>query len=382
MPKTFRKPAPYMVLQDSAPIKKDALWLRRCFAPLMAKRLPTVLYTGFKHDFIISYIQQHKKQYPYFLKLDIAKFYPSISHLHLVVETQLAYKNLLGLSYIPKSFKAQALPILHRFFQELPTEGYGIPLNSSMAKTLAPLIYVNFLLQLKKQGDCRFVVYADDFLFLCRSAKACEQLYIDFSNFLYHVELKVNTLKVQQGRFATATLDFCGYRFSGGYVSITPEKVQQFKESIQRHCLYAQTTPQLWDERKFIKSINAKINGFGHYYKYAHVKRLYAHLDSFIRQQVRRLYKHLGLASLTVKKFYHIGLRSLSMIIEKKPQKLISPNGYKIYKEKTKMYKDKDSGGGGSRPLLEKLIHQQAEIIAQLKQMNSHQQEMIRRLDL
>uniref|UniRef100_UPI0039A51E1C reverse transcriptase domain-containing protein n=1 Tax=Ornithobacterium rhinotracheale TaxID=28251 RepID=UPI0039A51E1C len=381
MPRTFHKPAPYMVLQDSAPIKKDALWLRKCFAPLMAKRLPTVLYTGFKHDFIISYVQQHKKQYPYFLKMDIAKFYPSISHHHLVVETQLAYKNLLGLSYVPKRFKAQALPMLHRFFQELPTEGYGIPLNSSMAKAVSPLIYVNFLLQLKKQGDCRFIVYADDFLFLCRSAKACEQLYIDFSNFLYHVDLKVNMLKVQQGRFASATLDFCGYRFSGGYVSVSPEKIQQFKESILKHCHNTNNRTKLWDERRLIKTINAKVNGFGHYYKYAHVKRLYHHLDAFIRQQVRDLYKQLGLASPTLKEFYHLGLRSLALILQKKQQKLISPKAYKIYKESTKTYTNR-ARDFINIPYLEKLIHQQTEIIAQLKQMNRHQQELIKRLDL
>ena len=117
MPKKFIKPLPYLLQPDGYPIAQEAKWVRKTFAPLMAKRLPTVLYGGFKHGFIPQYVQQHKKEFPYFLKIDIEKFYPSLSHHHLTVEVQLAYKKLLGLAYVPQKFKKQMLPVLHRFFQ-------------------------------------------------------------------------------------------------------------------------------------------------------------------------------------------------------------------------------------------------------------------------
>lgn len=133
-----------MMQQDSYPIKEQATWLRETFKPLMAKRLPTVLYSGFKHGFIPQYVQKHKKKYPYFLKIDIQKFYPSLSHHHLTVEGQLAYKKLLGLSYVPKKFKKQFLPALSLFFGNLALAETGIPLNSGMSKALSPLIYTPF----------------------------------------------------------------------------------------------------------------------------------------------------------------------------------------------------------------------------------------------
>ncbi len=98
MSKKFTKPAPYMVQSDGYPTAQAAKWVRDTFKPLMAKRLPTVLYSGFKHGYVVNYVQKHKNEFPYFLKIDIEKFYPSISHHYLTVETQLAYKKLLGLN--------------------------------------------------------------------------------------------------------------------------------------------------------------------------------------------------------------------------------------------------------------------------------------------
>jgi len=78
------------------------------------------------------------------LKIDIEKFYPNISHHHLMVEVQHAYKKLLGLQYVPKSFKSKLLPALASWYGSLPTHFQGIPLNSAMSKALAPLMLVPF----------------------------------------------------------------------------------------------------------------------------------------------------------------------------------------------------------------------------------------------
>jgi hypothetical protein len=64
MSKKCRKALPYSLQTDSYPAKAFASWLRNTFAPLLAKRLPTVLYSGFKHGFITSFIQKHKKIHP------------------------------------------------------------------------------------------------------------------------------------------------------------------------------------------------------------------------------------------------------------------------------------------------------------------------------
>lgn len=47
MSKKLSKPLPYLVQADGYPSKEAATWVRNTFAPLMAKRLPTVLYGRF-----------------------------------------------------------------------------------------------------------------------------------------------------------------------------------------------------------------------------------------------------------------------------------------------------------------------------------------------
>jgi hypothetical protein len=125
MSKKCPKALPYMLQTDSYPNKEFASWLRNTFGPFLAKRLPTVLYSGFKHGFIPSFIQKHKKTHPYFVKIDLQKFYPSVSHHQLVVESQMAYKNLLGLTYVLKKFKQKFLPAIGAFFNSLPLQAQG-----------------------------------------------------------------------------------------------------------------------------------------------------------------------------------------------------------------------------------------------------------------
>lgn len=43
-------------------MKAQAKLLRGLFTKPMAKRLPTVLYGGFKHGFVADFIQKHKKE--------------------------------------------------------------------------------------------------------------------------------------------------------------------------------------------------------------------------------------------------------------------------------------------------------------------------------
>lgn len=85
---------PYMLQTDSYPNKAFASWLRNTFGPLLAKRLPTVLYSGFKHGFIPSFIQKHKKTHPYFVKIDLQNA-EIIGQLKTAVkELQTLYKKL------------------------------------------------------------------------------------------------------------------------------------------------------------------------------------------------------------------------------------------------------------------------------------------------
>ena len=94
MSKNFTKPLPYILQRDSYPVMAIAKRLRETFAPIIKRRLPTVYYSGWSANFIPNFVKNHKHSHPYFLKIDIQKFYPSLSHHHLLVEGQMAYKKL------------------------------------------------------------------------------------------------------------------------------------------------------------------------------------------------------------------------------------------------------------------------------------------------
>lgn len=368
MAKKLSKAAPYLVQQDGYPIKNNAQWLRNTFKPLMAKRLPSVLYGGFKYGYIVNFIQKHKKEYPYFIKVDIEKFYPGLSHHHLTVEAQMAYKMLLGLPYVPKSFKKHFLPASQAFFRSLPIANQGIPLNSAFSKAIAPLVYVSFFLSLKKLDYVEFIIYADDILMLCKNKRQGRQLYIELFNFLQSVQLQPNLSKVQQGRFSDTSLSFCGYQFAGGYVGIDEQKIKAFKEKISLFCTGKQSVAALRSPRVFIKRLNQIISGFGHYYKCANVSNVFEKLDGYIRNNIRLWFKHTGRTKPANKHLETLGLLSLSGLLKNKKQGLISPKCYgQSLEEGIKNKKDCKSTDDVLFAYLEKLTNQNVEIITQLK---------------
>ena len=52
-----------------------------------------------------NFVRRHKVKYPCFIRTDIKRFYPSVSHRDIIAGCQLAYRDLLNLRYVPRSFK-------------------------------------------------------------------------------------------------------------------------------------------------------------------------------------------------------------------------------------------------------------------------------------
>lgn len=133
------------------------------------------------------------------------------------------------MSYVSKRFKAEFLPQMYYFLSRLPHQGCGLPLNSGVSKALAPLIYIPLLLELRKAYNIRFMVFVDDFWIMCPNAFVEEKVYAHLHNALRCLGLDFNGTKVQSGRLGTRTFTFCGFRFAGGYISVSGEKQTAFK---------------------------------------------------------------------------------------------------------------------------------------------------------
>ena len=223
-----------------------------------------------------------KKAYPFFLRTDISKFYPSVSAFDLITQVQIAYRDLFGLDYVPKKFKDRFVAKLVYWAKSLPHK-QGIPLGSNISSILAPLGLLPIWLQIKKEYDVKLIVFMDDVLVLCQDENTAREVWHSLADYLErNLKLQLNIDKTKSGRFSDTNAEFCGWCFAGGYAKICESKYEKFKIRIQ-DCI--SKTKNL-ETRSFIKQLNCKIDGFGNYYKHGNVKRQFEELDCFIRNRV------------------------------------------------------------------------------------------------
>jgi len=219
------------------------------------------------------------------------------------------------------------------------------------------------------------VVYADDIVWLCKSKQESTNLYFELLNHLHSIALDINKSKVQQGRYASGVLDFIGYRFAGGNVGISPDKVSAFKEDFAWRC---ERVPKPFNERVYIKNLNSKISGFGHYYKCAHVVGIFEKLDSYIRGQIRQQYKVMGLSYPSNAHFERMGLCSLYNIKRQKKQALVPKVTYDNHKEQSLKKHRQKTKEDILHYYLEHFDNQHKQIIGLLSKLAATQEEMLK----
>lgn len=307
------RPVPYY---GTAPIPGErelARSLRGDFLALFRRRLPWHHLCGLPHGAAPRFVALYRKTHPYFLRSDIRSVYPSVRHQDLVVGVQLAYRDLLGLSYVPSGFKKRYLSPLVHWCESLPLRR-GIPLGSALSAIAAPLMLVPLWLELRRRFDVPVMVFMDDVLVCCRDPQQCVEAYAFLENRLHDdFDLAINTDKSVSGCFASDTFTFCGWRFAGGCAVVSDAKLAGFEERLRREAGRGSgRTP-----RALIKRINRLVNGFGHYYKYGNVKRQYERLDVLVRTLVRRRLSREGyVGRIYNEDLERLGLRSFRSIRE------------------------------------------------------------------
>lgn len=307
------RPLPYYHTASSAEEKRLAAALRREFVPKLKRLLPGHHLGGFRHDTVVNFIKRHKRAYPCFVRTDIARFYPSIRHRDIVVGCQVAYRDPLGLEYVPGSFKKKYVGGLNRWCIALPLER-GIPLGSALSAIVAPVM-LPLWLEIKRRFKLPLLVFADDILVCTRDESQSADIYTFMAGYLHrHYNLETSARKTVSGRFASDAVEICGWRFAGGYSTVSQAKVQAFMDRITAITRRRGKT----DRASFFKVLNRKIDGFGHYYKYGDVKGQFRRLDMFIRQEVRARFERTGGPILYSRdRLNAAGLHSLELIAER-----------------------------------------------------------------
>lgn len=183
----------------------------------------------------------------------------------------------------------------------VPTDR-GTPQGGVISPILSNILLTPFDREMRRKGY-RLARYADDWVIACatkaeaRAAMAAAQRVLAALGVQLHPQ-KTRIVHVQQG------FEFLGYKIkrgkqlrlpshritsgarSGAVYAIPREKsVQHFKDQVRRltQRKVPLTTAQL------IEELNPVVRGWGHYYKRAHVRRLFNQLDRWI---VRRIWSH------------------------------------------------------------------------------------------
>jgi len=86
------------------------------------------------------------------------------------------------------------------------------------------------------------------------------------------------------GKFHQDKVNFIGFEFYSGYIRISEEKIEEFKQRIKTLTYLTRKKPV----KAVIKQLNHQILGFGHYYKFASCHNVFQDLDDFIRARLRR----------------------------------------------------------------------------------------------
>lgn len=145
-------------------------------------------------------------------------------------------------------------------------------------------------------------------------------------------------------------------------MGISAVKITAFKTKINQLC----TTHTLTNEVAFIKKLNQRINGFGHYYKCGHVSGVFDKLDSYIRSEVRDCYQRYLRQYPSNSALEGVGLRSLKAIFKgNKPVHSKTTN--KVYTDRFTRIESQNVPSTKEREAflfyLEKISHQNAQII-------------------
>ena len=190
----------------------------------------------------MSFAKQYKKV-PYFLKLDIRKYFDSISHDKLFFLLQ-------------RKFKDKKLLLLFQkiIFSYEKKKNYGIPIGNLTSQFFANF-YLAYFDHFVKETLCikLYIRYMDDSIFLFDSKQSLKQGFLQAKHFLSHhldLNLKESTSdKVENG------IPFLGYLIKPYSIQMLAKKKKRFLASLAQYNYNLKTG--LWSEAKTANHVTA-----------------------------------------------------------------------------------------------------------------------------
>ena len=353
---------PYYLINNTYKTNQIAKFLLKKVKKLLKEKCPYHYLVFQRKDKMLKIIQDKSKKYPYFLRFDIEKYYPSINHEILLDILRKILKSRQG----QKLLKTEILPFLNK----IGIQNKGLPLGNYLSYVLAGIYLLPLDIKLIKLNK-PFLRVQDDYLVFCKNKKEPEKILKEIIEpVLDKLKLNLNINKLNSGKFHQNPVEFMGFRYYAGIFTISERKIELFRNKITKITHLTKKK----EEKAIIKLLNNKILGFGHYYKFANCKRIYEELDAFVRMRLRRYLSRNknsknreGNLLLTNETLKNLGLKSLLEIKEKYTSKRKHIFG-KIAKNKRETGQKAKSSNWRELENLE-LKYQQKVILEQLKQL-------------
>ena len=182
-----------------------------------------------------------------------------------------------------------------------PTER-GTPQGGVVSPLLSNILLTPFDKEMRRKGY-RLTRYADDWVVTCESATEARAALAQATKVLEKLGVCINPAKTRIVHVKHG-FEFLGYKIKRGkglrlppgkvrsgarsgslYAFPSHKSIQRFKDQVRRRTRRkAPVTTEV-----LVQQLNPVLRGWGHYYKRAHVRRLFNQLDRWV---VRRIWSH------------------------------------------------------------------------------------------
>lgn len=256
--------------------------IKRIIEPIFERKFKDVSYGYRPNRGAREAIQKCKEYiasgYRWVVDADITSFFDTVDHKLLMkaLNEEIADGTLLDL--IERFLKSGVMKD-----GRLKATHEGVPQGGVISPLLAN-IYLHCFDSVMAERGYRLVRYCDDFVIFTKFGRKAERA-LQVTREILEDKLKLK-LHPQKTRIAHAHYDgfeFLGCLFKSGYIRPKNKSIESFKDKV-RHITRRQQPKKL---KMIVEHLNPVVRGWGNYFRYGNVNKLYQRLDEWMRMRLR-----------------------------------------------------------------------------------------------
>lgn len=250
------------------------------------------------HDALRKVWKELRSGREWVVDADLTDFFGTVDHDKLLTLVAQRVSDGRVLRLIRSMLKAESYGEGRLF----PTER-GTPQGGVASPLLSNILLTPFDKEMRRKGY-RLTRWADDWVITCKSATGARAALAQASKVLEKLGVSINLTKTRIVHVKHG-FEFLGHKIKRGkrplrlppgkirsgarsgdlYAYPSPKSIRRFKDRVRR--MTRRKAPVTTEE--LIEQLNPILRGWGHYYKRAHIRRLFHQLDGWV---VRRIWAH------------------------------------------------------------------------------------------